>query len=351
MDISTAAWIAYLAPLAGTLLIAAGGSRLSARIAGLVSCFAVLVAFVASLGALLAWRDLGEQEHGVVSRAFTWLTAGSFRVPFEIFIDPLSIWMLLVVTGVGFLIHVYSLGYMQGDPQHRRFMAYLNLFVFSMLTLVLAGNLVLLLAGWGLVGMASYLLIGFWHDRPSAVIAAKKAFIVNAIGDISIMLGIFLIFRESGAISYLDVFDRLPGEVSQNGGTAFLICLLLLGGAFAKSAQLPLHTWLPDAMEGPTPVSALIHAATMVTAGVYAVARLHPVFDLSEQAQILTMTIGGLTLLVAGFTALAQTDIKRVIAYSTMSQIGYMFVAAGVGAYGAAMFHLMTHAFFKALLF
>jgi NADH-quinone oxidoreductase subunit L len=199
--------------------------------------------------------------------------------------------------------------------------------------------------------MASYLLIGFWHDRPTAVVAAKKAFIVNAIGDVSIMLGIFLIFRETGALSFHDVFDRLPIAVETNSGMAFIICLLLLGGALAKSAQLPLHTWLPDAMEGPTPVSALIHAATMVTAGVYAISRLHPVFDLSIEAQQLTMMIGGVTLLVAGFTALAQTDIKRVIAYSTMSQIGYMFVAASMGAYGAAMFHLATHAFFKALLF
>ncbi|MCW2921384.1 MAG: proton-translocating NADH-quinone oxidoreductase, chain [Thermoleophilia bacterium] len=351
MELSTLAWIAYLAPLVGVLAIALGGTRLGARTAGIVSCLAIFVAFVASIGALLKWESMDDEGHGVVTTAWTWLSAGTFRVPFELLVDPLSIWMLLVVTGVGFLIHVYSVGYMAGDPQFNRFMAYLNLFVFSMLTLVLAGNFVLLLVGWGLVGMASYLLIGFWHDRPSAVIAAKKAFIVNAIGDVTIMLAIFLIFRETGVLSFGPVFEQLPGAVSTDGGKAFLICLLLLGGAFAKSAQLPLHTWLPDAMEGPTPVSALIHAATMVTAGVYAVARLHPVFDLSHQAQILIFMTGGVTLLVAGFTALAQTDIKRVIAYSTMSQIGYMFIAAGMGAYGAAMFHLATHAFFKALLF
>ena len=351
MELSTLAWIAYLAPLVGVLAIALGGGRLPARAAGVVSCLAILVAFVASVSSLLRWNSLDHPEHGVVTTAWTWLSAGTFRVPFELLVDPLSIWMLLIVTGVGFLIHVYSVGYMAGDPQFNRFMAYMNLFVFSMLTLVLAGNFVLLLVGWGLVGMSSYLLIGFWHERPSAVVAAKKAFIVNAIGDVTIMLAIFLIFRETGALSFGPVFETLPGAVTADGGTAFMICLLLLGGAFAKSAQLPLHTWLPDAMEGPTPVSALIHAATMVTAGVYAIARLHPVFDLSEQAQILIFMVGGLTLLVAGFTALAQTDIKRVIAYSTMSQIGYMFVAAGMGAYGAAMFHLGTHAVFKALLF
>ena len=351
MELAAYAWLTWLAPLAGFLLIALAGHRLPARLAGWVSCTAVGIGFLSALGSLQAWNALDEPEHGTVTTAWTWLSAGSFRVPLELLVDPLSIWMLLVVTGVGFLIHVYSTGYMAGDPQFNRFMAYLNLFVFSMLTLVLAGNFVLLLVGWGLVGMASYLLIGFWHDRPSAVVAAKKAFIVNAIGDVTIMLGLFLIFRETGQLSFLPAFEALPGAVAQDGGTAFMICLLLLGGAFAKSAQLPLHTWLPDAMEGPTPVSALIHAATMVTAGVYAIARLHPVFDLSVQAQELIMVVGGVTLLVAGFTALAQTDIKRVIAYSTMSQIGYMFVAAGVGAYGAAMFHLATHAFFKALLF
>ena len=350
-DVATVAWVAYAAPLAGVLAIALGGSRLPVRAAGLVSCIAVFVAFLASLATLVRWNGLGEREHGVASTAWTWLATGTFRVPFEIFVDPLSIWMLLVVTGVGFLIHVYSLGYMADDPQHRRFMAYLNLFVFSMLTLVLAGNLVFLLVGWGLVGMASYLLIGFWHDRPSAVVAAKKAFIVNAVGDVTIMLGLFLAFRESGQLSWVPLFSALPGAVETNSGTALMICLLLLGGAFAKSAQLPLHTWLPDAMEGPTPVSALIHAATMVTAGVYAIARLHPIFDLSVDAQRIIFLVGAVTLVFAGLTALAQTDIKRVIAYSTMSQIGYMFVAAGVGAYGAAMFHLATHAFFKALLF
>jgi len=351
MDIQTAAWIAYLAPLAGVLIIALGGSKLAPKVAGLVSCLSVFVAFAASITALIKWNSVDERERGVVSTAWTWLSTGTFKVPFEILIDPLSLWMLMIVTGVGLLIHIYSLGYMAGDPQFRRFMAYLNLFVFSMLTLVLAGNFVFLLVGWGLVGMASYLLIGFWHDRPTAVEAAKKAFIVNAIGDVSIMLGIFLIFRETSELSFARVFEKLPEVVGAGSGTAFMISLLLLGGALAKSAQLPLHTWLPDAMEGPTPVSALIHAATMVTAGVYAIARLHPVFDLSIEAQKLIFIIGGLTLIMAGFTALSQTDIKRVIAYSTMSQIGYMFVAAGIGAYGAAMFHLATHAFFKALLF
>ncbi|MEO6867764.1 MAG: NADH-quinone oxidoreductase subunit L, partial [Gaiellales bacterium] len=353
MDLSSYAWVAYLAPLAGAGVIAVTGSKLSRRTASVVACLAMLVSFIGALGALLKWTSMSaaERMHPVTSTAWTWLSSGTFRVPVQIQIDPLSIWMLLVVTGVGLLIHVYSIGYMADDPQQRRFMAYLNIFVFAMLTLVLSANLVLLLAGWGLVGMSSYLLIGFWHDRPIAVAAAKKAFIVNAIGDVGIMLGIYLIFRESGALSFRDVFASLPQHVHQNSGMAFVICLLLATGAFAKSAQLPLHTWLPDAMEGPTPVSALIHAATMVTAGVYMIARLHPIFDLSIEAQKMIFIVGGLTLLMAGFTALAQTDIKRIIAYSTMSQIGYMFVAVGIGAYNAALFHLATHALFKALLF
>lgn len=349
-DIQTLAWIAYLAPLIGALVILLTGSTLSTKVASLWACFAMLIAFGSALGTLAKWNS-GNYDKGVVSTAWTWLEAGTFKVPLELLIDPLSIWMLLVVTGVGFLIHVYSIGYMAHDPAQRRFMAYLNLFVFSMLTLVLTGNIVLLLVGWGLVGMASYLLIGFWHDRETATAAAKKAFIMNAVGDVGIMLGLYLVFRETGALSFGEIFEKLPSAVELNSGTAFMICLLISLGAFAKSAQLPLQTWLPDAMEGPTPVSALIHAATMVTAGVYAIARLHPVYDLSIHAQRMIFISGALTLLMAGFIALAQTDIKRIIAYSTMSQIGYMFVGVGVGAYSAAMFHLATHAFFKALLF
>ena len=265
--------------------------------------------------------------------------------------DPLSAVMLLVITGVGFLIHAYSVGYMDGDAEEKRFFAYLNLFVFSMLLLVLAGNFVFLLAGWGLVGLSSYLLIGFWWQRPSAVAAAKKAFVMNAIGDVGMTLGIFVIWNHLHTVDYSTAFALAPGSIGSGSSTANWIALLLLVGAVAKSAQLPLQTWLPDAMEGPTPVSALIHAATMVTAGVYLVARMWPFYSLAPDVSDLVAVIGVATLTVAGLIALVQTDIKRVIAYSTMSQIGYMFCGVGIGAYSAGMFHLVTHAFFKALLF
>jgi NADH-quinone oxidoreductase subunit L len=256
--------------------------------------------------------------------------------------------MMLVVSGVGFLIVAYSIGYMEGEEEERRYFAYMALFVFSMLLLVQAGNLVILLAGWGLVGLSSYLLIGFHHERPSAVAAAKKAFVMNAIGDATFAIALFILIQKTGTLDYALAFQRSDGL----GGWAInLVALGLLGGAVAKSAQLPLHTWLPDAMEGPTPVSALIHAATMVTAGVYLIVRTHPIFELAPHVQDVAAGIGAATLLLAGLIALVQTDIKRVIAYSTMSQIGYMFLGAGIGAYASAMFHLMTHAFFKALLF
>ena len=256
--------------------------------------------------------------------------------------------MMLVVSGVGGLIVWYSMGYMAGDDEERRFFAYMSLFVFSMLLLVQAGNFLLLLVGWGLVGLASYLLIGFWHKRPEAVAAAKKAFVMNAIGDATFALAIVLLIWSTGTLEFLGVFEEVDGLSST---TVNLVALGLLGGAVAKSAQIPLHTWLPDAMEGPTPVSALIHAATMVTAGVYLLVRAHPIFEAAPDIQSLAAILGAVTLLVAGLVALVQWDIKRVIAYSTMSQIGYMFLGAGIGAYGFAIFHLMTHAFFKALLF
>jgi NADH-quinone oxidoreductase subunit L len=259
--------------------------------------------------------------------------------------------MLLVITGVGFLIHAYSVGYMHGDAEEKRFFAYLNLFVFSMLILVLAGNFVLLLVGWGMVGLSSYLLIAFWWQRPSAVAAGKKAFVMNAVGDVGIALGIFVIFNHAHSVSYPDVFGVAKTAFPLGSHTANWVALLLLVGAVAKSAQLPLQTWLPDAMEGPTPVSALIHAATMVTAGVYLVARMWPLYEQAPQVHHLVAIIGAATLTMAGLIALVQVDIKRVIAYSTMSQIGYMFCGVGLGANAAGMFHLVTHAFFKALLF
>jgi NADH-quinone oxidoreductase subunit L len=269
----------------------------------------------------------------------------------EILVDPLSVFMMLVVSGVGFLILVYATGYMRGDDEERRYHAYKALFVFSMLMLVQAGNLLLLLVGWGLVGLSSYLLINYWHERTSAVQAGKKAFIMNAFGDATFALALFLIIQQTGSLDFGTVFSEAPTVIEQSSTVAVLIALGLLGGAVAKSAQVPLHTWLPDAMEGPTPVSALIHAATMVTAGVYLIVRTHVLFELAPVVLQTAAVLGGVTLLIAGLIALVQTDIKRVIAYSTMSQIGYMFVAAGLGAFGVGMFHLMTHAFFKALLF
>ena len=257
--------------------------------------------------------------------------------------------MMLIVSGVGGLIVLYSIGYMDGDPEERRYFAYMSLFVFSMLMLVQAGNFLLLLVGWGLVGLASYLLIGFWHERPEAVAAAKKAFVMNAFGDATMALAFFVLIWQTGTLDFAAAFAG-RGRASRRR-LVNLVALGLLGGAVAKSAQIPLHTWLPDAMEGPTPVSALIHAATMVTAGVYLIVRAHPIFELAPSISDLAAGLGAITLLVAGLVALVQTDIKRVIAYSTMSQIGYMFLGAGLGAYGNGMFHLMTHAFFKALLF
>jgi len=263
-------------------------------------------------------------------------------------VDPLSLMMMLIVSGVGMLIVLYSIGYMDGDDEERRYFAYMALFVFSMLLLVQGGNLLMLLVGWGLVGLSSYLLIGFWHQRPEAVAAAKKAFVMNAIGDATMALALFLLIAKTGSLNFEQVFAAAP---SFSNWTANLVALGLLGGAVAKSAQLPLHTWLPDAMEGPTPVSALIHAATMVTAGVYLIVRTAPLFEQAPKVLELAAGLGAGTLLMAGLIALVQTDIKKVIAYSTMSQIGYMFLGAGIGAYPEAMFHLMTHAFFKALLF
>jgi NADH-quinone oxidoreductase subunit L len=341
-------WICLLSPLAGALAITLAGGRISRRTAGWVSTLTTFVAFGGALTAFFATWGRDAHDRQELSTAYTWLAAGDFEVDFQILVDPLSAVMMLVVSGVGGLIVWYSMGYMAGDDEERRYFAYMSLFVFSMLMLVEAGNFLLLLVGWGLVGLASYLLIGFWHRRSEAVAAAKKAFIMNAIGDATFALALVLLIWETGTLEYFGVFEQVDGLSST---TVNLVALGLLGGAVAKSAQIPLHTWLPDAMEGPTPVSALIHAATMVTAGVYLLVRAHPVFEAAVDVQHLAALLGVITLLVAGLVALVQWDIKRVIAYSTMSQIGYMFMAAGVGAYGYAIFHLMTHAFFKALLF
>ena len=344
----TSAWICLLSPLGASALITLAGTRISRRAAGYLATLSVLVSFVVALITFFRLVDQPAEERSHVSTLWTWLTAGDLDVGLSILVDPLSVFMMLVVSGVGFLIVAYSIGYMDGDDEERRYFAYMALFVFSMLLLVQSGDLLILLAGWGLVGLCSYLLIGYHQERPQAIAAAKKAFIMNALGDATMALALFLLIQRLGTLEYGAVFEGIDGV----GGWAItLVALGLLGGAVAKSAQIPLHTWLPDAMEGPTPVSALIHAATMVTAGVYMLVRLSPIFEQAPRIQDLAAGLGAITLLVAGVVALVQTDIKRVIAYSTMSQIGYMFLGAGLTTYPNAMFHLMTHAFFKALLF
>jgi NADH-quinone oxidoreductase subunit L len=343
-----AAWICLFAPLGAAIAITLLGQRLTRRGAGYLATTSVGMSFVAALVSFAALLGDSPDDRSHPSTLWHWLTAGPYHFNLRILVDPLSTFMMLVVAGVGFLIVWYSIGYMDGDDEERRYFAYMALFVFSMLLLVQGGNLLMLLAGWGLVGLSSYLLIGFWHERPSAIAAAKKAFVMNAIGDATMALSLFLLIQRTGSLDFEAVF---PQAGSLGGWAANLVALGLLGGAVAKSAQLPLQTWLPDAMEGPTPVSALIHAATMVTAGVYLIVRTSPLFEAAPQVQELAAGLGAATLLLAGLIALVQTDIKRVIAYSTMSQIGYMFLGAGLGAYANAMFHLMTHAFFKALLF
>jgi len=323
--------------------------RLTTGLLG-VSC---LIAWIVFLGV-----DFSHQEEATISPVANWLTSGKLEISWALRIDTLTAVMLVVVTTVSFLVHVYSIGYMREDPSRQRFFAYLSLFTFAMLMLVTANNLVQMFFGWEGVGLASYLLIGFWYEKPSANAAAIKAFVVNRIGDFGFALGIFLVFVLTGSVSFDHIFAAAPGLVGKTihifGGewdALTITCLLLFMGAMGKSAQFLLHTWLPDAMEGPTPVSALIHAATMVTAGVFMVARLSPLFDLSPSALTFVTIVGATTAFFAATVGLVQNDIKRVIAYSTCSQLGYMFVALGVGGYGLGIFHLFTHAFFKALLF
>ena len=344
-------WLILLFPLWGTILISLFWNALPGRMAGWLGSAAILGSFVASIGAFLNLLGKDEHHRHVESNAFDYAKTAGVNVDLGILVDPLSIFMCLVVSGVSFLIHVYSVAYMESDAGYRRFFAYLNFFVFSMLLLVLAGNFVLLIVGWAFVGAASYLLISFWYRRKTATSAGIKAFVMNVIGDVGLVIGAFLLFNETGALDYAGVFEGVREHTEVNEGWLIAACLLLLVGAFAKSAQLPLHTWLPDAMEGPTPVSALIHAATMVTAGVYLIARMHPLFEQAPAVADVAAITGTATLLVAATIALVVTDLKRVIAYSTMSQIGYMVLGVGTGAYVAGLFHLMTHAFFKALLF
>ncbi|TDO06739.1 MULTISPECIES: NADH-quinone oxidoreductase subunit L [Halomonas] len=341
--------LTFLLPLAGTLILALSRGRLDARACTRVGVTSVGLAALVSLW--VGWRFLAAGGQGLGITLWTWVTVGDFRPTIGLALDGLSLTMVGIITGVGFLIHLFAAWYMQGEAGVRRFYAYMNLFVASMLLLVLGDNLLLLYLGWEGVGLCSYLLIGYYYWTAANGWAAFKAFIVTRLGDVFLAIGLFLLFRELGTLDITEILARAPEVWVEGAWQAQLASLLILGGALGKSAQLPLHTWLADAMAGPTPVSALIHAATMVTAGVYLIARLHGIFELAPAVLTLVGVIGALTLLMAGFAALAQTDIKRVLAYSTMSQIGYMFLALGVGAYQAAIFHLMTHAFFKALLF
>jgi NADH-quinone oxidoreductase subunit L len=357
MNTGQLALILLLLPAAGALVLAGRGWRMQRIVTKIVGPGVVWGSFVITL-ALFIGKASGDITY------FTWIKSGSFVVPFNLLVDNLSIFMCLVITGVGGLIVTYAVGYMakEDGPSYARFFTYMDIFIFSMLLLVLAGNFVFLIVGWAMVGLSSYFLIGFWYHRRSAVLAARKAFVMNVIGDVGMILGAFVIFVTYRQITYAGVFKAMHGPCGTGGllclsgpgsdsGTLELAAFLFLVGAVAKSAQLPLHTWLPDAMEGPTPVSALIHAATMVTAGVYLVGRLHPIYDLAVYAHAAVAIIGAATALFAASIAIVQTDIKRVLAYSTMSQIGYMFLAVGIGAYSAGFFHLMSHAFFKALLF
>jgi NADH-quinone oxidoreductase subunit L len=351
MSATSWSWLVLLFPLLGSITIALGYRVLPRRVAGIIGTVSIGLAFLCGIGALIQLLgDHAEARHHA-SSLWTYASAAGLDIKLGIFVDPLSVFMVLVVTGVSTLIHLYSYGYMQSDEGYHRFFSYLNFFVFSMLLLVLAGNFVLLIVGWAFVGFASYALISFWYRRETATRAGMKAFVINVVGDIGLVFAAFLIFRELGSFDYGTVFEKAPQAFQTNEWTITAICLLLLVGAFAKSAQLPLHTWLPDAMEGPTPVSSLIHAATMVTAGVYLIARTHVLFELAPTAADVAAFVGLATLLVAGSIALVMTDLKRAIAYSTMSQIGYMIMGVSIGAYSAGMFHLMTHAFFKALLF
>ena len=349
-------WLIPLLPLAASALNGLLGKRLPKRLVSIIACGSSGAALLVAISAVSGLLQMPPEERHIVKPFFTWIASGDFLAKAEFLLDPLSAVMLLVVTGVGFIIHVYSIGYMCAEDGYYRFFSYMNLFLFSMLVLILANNFLLMFVGWEGVGLCSYLLIGYYFDRRSAGDAGKKAFIVNRIGDVGFVLGILLIFATFNSIDYGAVFRQIASGTERfpfESGLGILgaIGLLLFVGATGKSAQIPLYVWLPDAMEGPTPVSALIHAATMVTAGVYMVVRCSPIFTRSEVAMSVVMIVGILTALLAATIALAQTDIKRVLAYSTVSQLGYMFVAAGVGASSAAIFHLMTHAFFKALLF
>jgi NADH-quinone oxidoreductase subunit L len=342
------AWLIPAFPLVGFVVLFLGRRVLKEPVSGWIATLMMAGSFVTAVLVWLKLLSFHEEEREVVLKGAEWIRAGGFSVRFGLLIDPLSITMVLFVTGVGALIHLYSIGYMHGQERFTRFFTFLNMFAFSMLVLVLAGNYLLLFLGWEGVGLCSYLLVSFWFEKPSAARAGKKAFVTNRVGDWGFMLAMFLIFARLGT---LDIPTALSNAVYLSGGTATAIALLLYVAAAGKSAQGPLFVWLPDAMEGPTPVSALIHAATMVTAGVYLLVRSHPFLQHGPAAGDVVAWVGAITALVAATIALVNFDIKRVLAYSTISQLGYMFLAVGVGAYTAAIFHMVTHAFFKALMF
>jgi NADH-quinone oxidoreductase subunit L len=354
MPILTHLWIILALPLAGAAINGLFGKRWPQSAVNSVAVGSVSLTFLAVAEMVREFARLAQGQVPYVGNYFTWMIAGPFRVDFSLQVDQLTIVMLLIVSFVGMLIHIYSTGYMAHEGGYYRFFSYLNLFMFFMLTLVMAANLIVMFVGWEGVGLCSYLLIGFWFLKKSAADAGKKAFITTRIGDLGFMVGVLLVFWTFNSVNFGDIFQQaghMASESATHVGVLTAICLLLFAGAVGKSAQLPLYVWLPDAMEGPTPVSALIHAATMVTAGVYMVARMHPLFSRAPIAMFVVAVVGAVTAFYSATIGLVQTDIKKVLAYSTVSQLGYMFLACGVGAYAAGIFHLMTHAFFKGLLF
>ena len=358
MEMQSLYLLVPLAPLVGAAIAGLLCRVIPRWVAHTAAISGVAIAFIASV---VIFKDVmaGNTFNGPV---YEWLTSGDYSFQVGFLIDQLTVTMMLVVTFVSLMVHIYTIGYMQDDPGYNRFFSYIALFTFSMLMLVMSNNFMQLFFGWEAVGLVSYLLIGFWYTRPTAILANMKAFLVNRVGDFGFILGIGLVLAHFGSLDYKTVFEHAPSLASSTitlyegceGGTVSLmsaICILLFIGAMGKSAQVPLHVWLPDSMEGPTPISALIHAATMVTAGIFMVARMSPLFELSNTALSFVVIIGSITALFMGFLGIIQNDIKRVVAYSTLSQLGYMTVALGVSAYSVAIFHLMTHAFFKALLF
>ena len=342
-------WLIPVAPLTGFMILFLSQGRLSKPVVAVVGAGSVCISAVLTFVVGLEFTQNNQAEFS--QYLWTWIDVGGFSPTITLYLDGLSLVMIGVICGVGALIHIYAAGYMFDEKDYSRFFAYMNLFVFAMLMLVLGDNLLVLYLGWEGVGLCSYLLIGFFHEKPANGYAARKAFVVTRIGDTAMALGMFLLFRELGTLEIQSLLHNANQIWAGGSPVCTLAALLILGGAVGKSAQLPLQTWLPDAMAGPTPVSALIHAATMVTAGVYLIARLHDLYLLSDFAQFMVALVGVTSLFIASFAALCQSDLKRILAYSTMSQIGYMFLALGVGAWSAAIFHLMTHAFFKALLF